>query len=79
MKTEIKKEDKGMINDWFDCIGIAALNFFLTIIGVWILPQLPKHVQFWFALSLLVFLCYLVKKIVFFIYYEILKDENKKT
>ena len=71
--------DKGMINDWFDCIGIATLNCIITIIGVWILPQLSKDVQFWFALAVLVFSCYLVKKIVFFIFYETLKDENKRT
>ncbi len=79
MKTkEPKEEYKSIIYDFPDLICISALNFFIIMVGVWILPQLAEHVQFYFALAILMSSLYFTKHIVFFIV-NILNDKNKKT
>ncbi len=62
-----KQEYKSIINDFPDLICMSGLSFFIMVIGVWALPRIPEHVQFWFALSILASSIYFTKQIIFFI------------
>ena len=68
MKTKKPKEEyKSIINDWPDLICMFGLSFFIILIGCLILPQVPEHVQFYFALSIMLSAIYFTKQMVFFI------------
>ncbi len=78
MKTKIKKEEyKSIITNFPDLICISGLNFFIMVIGVWALPQMPEHVQLYFALAILLSAIYFTKHIIFFIINTYLKRKNK--
>lgn len=69
-----------MIDDWFDFIGILALDFLIIMIGVWILPQLPEHTHFIVAISVLLSAIFFAKKQIDFIlgWFEQRKVKNKQ-
>ena len=75
---EHKEEYKSIVDDFPDLICISGLNFFIILIGVWALPQMPEHVQFYFALAIILSTVYFTKHMVFFIVNTYLKNENKK-
>ena len=78
MSEEKKVKYNSIINDFPDLISISGLNFFIMVIGVWALPQMLEHVQFWFALSILFSSIYLTKQIIFYIIDKYLtKNETK--
>ncbi len=74
---EQKEEYKSIITDWPDLICISALNFFIVVVGTWILPQMPEHVQFYFALAILLSTIYFTRHIIFFIIDTYLKRKDK--
>ena len=65
-----------IIEDWFDFVSIIGLSFFLILVGVWTISQLPEHVQFYFALSILCSAVYFTKQLVFFIKNKFNKGEK---
>lgn len=73
-----KQEYKSIIYDFPDLICIGGLSFFIILIGVWALPQMPEHVQFYFALAILMSSLYFTKHMVFFIINKYLKNERRK-
>ncbi len=76
-----KQEYKSIINDFPDLICMSGLNFFIMVIGVWALPRMPEHVQFWVTLSILCSSIYFTKQIIFFIINKYLKknETNQNT
>ncbi len=69
---------KSIIGDFPDLICISGLSFFIILIGVWALPQMPEHVQLYFALAILLSAIYFTRQMVEFIINKYLKNEKKK-
>ncbi len=75
---EHKEEYKSIITDFPDLICIGSLSFLIMVIGVWALPQMPEHVQFWFALAIILSTVYFTKHMGFFIVNTYLKRKERK-
>lgn len=72
------KKRETIINDWGDFICMIGLDFFLMVLGVWALPQLPEHTHFAFAISILLGSIYFTKQILFFIIFKVKGFRKKK-
>ncbi len=67
-----------MINDWFDFIGVLALDFLIIVLGVWMLPQLPEGKHLIVAIAILLSSIFFTKKMIEFIIDSFERWENKK-
>ena len=69
---------KSIVTDFPDLICISGLNFLIMVIGVWALPQMPEHVQLYFALAILFSAIYFTRHMVFFIINTYLKMRGER-
>ena len=69
-----------LIKDWFDFGCIIGLDFFIIVVGVWILPQLLEKVHLSFSLAILCSACYFSKKLIEFLIekFNKLKEKNHR-
>jgi len=60
MRKEAKKNPPITSFNLLELIMLIGFSFFLILMGTWALPQMPKHVQVYFALSILCAAVYVI-------------------